>query len=113
VSSSNTILRYVRNLVAAECGRELTDRELLERFHGRREETAFAALVRRHGSMVWRLSLGILQNEQTYLWKPSVDPSRSDDFAKDVKSELRADTYLPKHNQDAWDRVPIPPTQLP
>jgi RNA polymerase sigma factor (sigma-70 family) len=63
-SQSNPVLRYVRNLAAAEYGRDLADRELLERFNDQCEEAAFTALVHRHGPMVLRVSRAILQNEQ-------------------------------------------------
>src|SRR5207302_8463786 len=46
------LLHRLPRLWAAEAARDLTDGELLERFLGRREETAFALLVQRHGPMV-------------------------------------------------------------
>ncbi|HZY88914.1 MAG TPA: sigma-70 family RNA polymerase sigma factor, partial [Gemmataceae bacterium] len=46
------LLHHLPRLWAAEAARDLTDGELLERFLGRREETAFAILVQRHGPMV-------------------------------------------------------------
>lgn len=46
------VLRVLRRLVAAGSGGDATDRQLLQRFAGRREEAAFAALVGRHGPMV-------------------------------------------------------------
>src|SRR4051812_35085488 len=33
--------------------RDVSDQELLRRFLGHRDETAFAALLHRHGSIVW------------------------------------------------------------
>jgi RNA polymerase sigma factor (sigma-70 family) len=45
---------------------ELTDKQLLDQFaerNGARAEAAFAALVRRHGSMVLRVCRGILRDE--------------------------------------------------
>ena len=45
----------------------LTDRQLVERFMARRDpvgESAFAALVQRHGPMVLRVCRGILRNHQ-------------------------------------------------
>ncbi|HEY7312320.1 MAG TPA: hypothetical protein VH643_23350 [Gemmataceae bacterium] len=48
----STVLRHIRCLVRAEqC--TPSDRECLERFAARREEEAFAVLVRRHGPMVY------------------------------------------------------------
>jgi RNA polymerase sigma factor (sigma-70 family) len=46
------LLYCLPRLWAAEAARDLTDGELLERFLSRREETAFAILVQRHGPMV-------------------------------------------------------------
>jgi RNA polymerase sigma factor (sigma-70 family) len=46
------LLRQVRTVVEACDAERLTDRELLRRFSERRDEAAFAALVRRHGPMV-------------------------------------------------------------
>jgi RNA polymerase sigma factor (sigma-70 family) len=43
---------------------EQTDRELLERFARRQDETAFAILVERHGPMVLAVCRRILDNEQ-------------------------------------------------
>jgi RNA polymerase sigma factor (sigma-70 family) len=47
----DTVLQQVRNLVGAP-GPELSDGQLLELFAARREQAAFAALVRRHGPLV-------------------------------------------------------------
>jgi RNA polymerase sigma factor (sigma-70 family) len=46
------VLHHVRTLVAASDAERTSDRELLRRFGERRDEAAFAALVRRHGPMV-------------------------------------------------------------
>jgi RNA polymerase sigma factor (sigma-70 family) len=43
---------FLRQLVAGRTCSDTTDRELLQRFAGQREEAAFAALVQRHGPMV-------------------------------------------------------------
>jgi RNA polymerase sigma factor (sigma-70 family) len=51
------LLRQLRQMVGAQAADDLTDRQLLERFVQRRDETAFAVLVRRHGPMV----LGVCQ----------------------------------------------------
>lgn len=61
---ASSVLRYIRRIVAAECAVDLPDRELLERFANRRDEAAYTALVRRHGPMVLRLCVRVLQNEQ-------------------------------------------------
>jgi RNA polymerase sigma factor (sigma-70 family) len=50
------VVRHLRTLVEAQTLLEATDDELLGRFTAKREEAAFAALLRRHGPMV--LSVG-------------------------------------------------------
>jgi RNA polymerase sigma factor (sigma-70 family) len=50
--SPGDLLQRLPRLWAADAALDLTDGELLERFLGRREETAFAILVQRHGPMV-------------------------------------------------------------
>jgi RNA polymerase sigma factor (sigma-70 family) len=50
-----------RDLASAE---DLTDEVLLERFTSRREETAFAVLVRRYGRLVLGVCRRVLQHEQ-------------------------------------------------
>src|SRR6516225_7344650 len=49
---ADLILGHIRKLVAAERDDQQSDAQLLERFAGQRDEAAFAALVRRHGSLV-------------------------------------------------------------
>src|SRR5947208_4201081 len=53
-SPSACILRYLGELPFAQVD-AAPDRELLERFTRGRDEEAFAALLRRHGPMVWRV----------------------------------------------------------
>jgi hypothetical protein len=48
----DTVLRHLRKLVGSP-GAEDGDGRLLERFLERRDEAAFAALLARHGPMVW------------------------------------------------------------
>jgi C-terminal peptidase prc len=47
-----TVLPHLRRLAGADAG-DLSDRQLLDRFTVGRDEDAFAALVRRHGPLVW------------------------------------------------------------
>lgn len=47
-----TVLRHIRHLAGGPGPVEMTDAELLERFVQHQDETAFEALVRRHGPMV-------------------------------------------------------------
>ncbi|HEY7155866.1 MAG TPA: sigma-70 family RNA polymerase sigma factor [Gemmataceae bacterium] len=61
---AGTILRHIRNLVDAETARKLTDAQLLQRFAVGREETAFAALMQRHGGLVWGVCQHLLHQEQ-------------------------------------------------
>src|SRR5262249_27268575 len=44
--------------------RGLPDGELLRRFVARQDQGAFAALVERHGPLVWRVCRGVLRQEQ-------------------------------------------------
>src|SRR5437773_2923622 len=54
MATGNTqqVVRQLRRLALREAA-ALTDGELLDGFIGQRDEAAFAALVRRHGPMVW------------------------------------------------------------
>ncbi|MCI0456279.1 MAG: sigma-70 family RNA polymerase sigma factor [Gemmataceae bacterium] len=58
----NDVLRYLHGLFATEAGSDLSDGELLEQFRASREETAFAILVQRHGSMVMNVCARVLKN---------------------------------------------------
>jgi RNA polymerase sigma factor (sigma-70 family) len=63
--SQNTVhdmLRHLRGLCETEAGRDLDDGQLLERFLVRREETAFAILVQRHGPMVLGVCRRVLKD---------------------------------------------------
>src|SRR5690348_16999416 len=57
------VLRHVRK-IAGEAAEQLPDAELLERFVARRDEAAFAALVRRHGAMVLGVCRRVLRQAQ-------------------------------------------------
>jgi RNA polymerase sigma-70 factor (ECF subfamily) len=58
------VVEYIRGLVVAPDLAPLTDSELLERFRVQRDESAFEALVRRHGPMVLGLCRRILHDPQ-------------------------------------------------
>jgi RNA polymerase sigma factor (sigma-70 family) len=59
----DTVLQHLRRATCPHDGASRTDGELLECFVGRHDETAFAALVRRHGPMVLGVCRRILRNE--------------------------------------------------
>src|SRR5262245_18368301 len=59
-----TVLRDLRRLLDGQGASELTDGELLRRFARRRDEAAFAALVARHGPLVWGVCRRALGGEQ-------------------------------------------------
>lgn len=61
---SGTLLRHLQKLTAIRGADAWTDRQLLDNFAGSRDETAFAALVSRHGPMVLRVCRRVLGHEQ-------------------------------------------------
>jgi RNA polymerase sigma factor (sigma-70 family) len=63
-AKSDTILRHLRDLTGLERWRGLSDAQLLRRFVGQRDETAFAALVGRHGPLVWGVCRQLLGHDQ-------------------------------------------------
>jgi RNA polymerase sigma factor (sigma-70 family) len=58
------IVRYLRKIVTDPQSDKQSDRQLLQKFLSRQDEVAFAALVRRHGSMVMAVCQSILHHEQ-------------------------------------------------
>src|SRR5262249_52905270 len=56
------ILQHIRKLAESQATDRLPDRELLGRFARQHDEDAFAALVRRHGPMVWHVCARVLGN---------------------------------------------------
>jgi DNA-directed RNA polymerase specialized sigma24 family protein len=63
-TTAGPILHLIRRLATDQRLRELPDQELLGRFSSGRDEAAFSALLRRHGSMVLDVCRNILGNEQ-------------------------------------------------
>jgi RNA polymerase sigma factor (sigma-70 family) len=61
-TSQRTILEPLRRAVLLRDGAGLTDGQLLECFLSRGDEDAFAALVRRHGPMVWGVCRRVLRS---------------------------------------------------
>jgi RNA polymerase sigma factor (sigma-70 family) len=58
------VLRHIRRLALPPVTHGLTDVQLLERFREGREESAFAALMQRHGGLVWGVCCHLLRQEQ-------------------------------------------------
>src|SRR6516225_5407667 len=57
----HTLMRHLKKLAA---GPQRTDRQLLEDFAACRDESAFTALLSRHGPMVLRVCRRVLRQEQ-------------------------------------------------
>jgi RNA polymerase sigma factor (sigma-70 family) len=53
--AAGTILGHIRRVIEAEAVKGLTDAELLRRYVAERDESAFAAILGRHGRLVWRV----------------------------------------------------------
>jgi RNA polymerase sigma factor (sigma-70 family) len=53
MAPATLLLQHIRHLATAAAVDDPPDRELLQRFMRDRDDQAFAALLRRHGSMVW------------------------------------------------------------
>jgi RNA polymerase sigma factor (sigma-70 family) len=60
---TSTILQHARRAALSQDGAGLTDAELLGCFVEHRDEGAFAALVRRHGPMVWGVCRRLLNQQ--------------------------------------------------
>ncbi len=61
-SQTSEVLQHLRRAVLLRDGAGLTDGQLLADYLGRRDEAALAALVRRHGPMVWGVCRRVLRN---------------------------------------------------
>jgi RNA polymerase sigma factor (sigma-70 family) len=59
-----TLLRHIHKLAAGPRSAHETDRQLLDHFAAQRDESAFTALVARHGPMVLRVCRRVLGHEQ-------------------------------------------------
>ncbi len=60
----NTLLHHIHKLAAGRQASQRSDPQLLDDFSIRRDESAFAALVSRHGPMVLRVCRRVLNHEQ-------------------------------------------------
>src|SRR5688572_28064495 len=56
------VLRHIRRIATGPGAGGEEDRQLLDRFINHRDETAFEAVVRRHGPMVLGVCRRVLQN---------------------------------------------------
>src|SRR6201982_1898319 len=63
-SQLGRVLQTLRSATVPPEGAGLTDGQLLECYVRGREEAAFAALVRRHGPMVWGVVRRVLRGHQ-------------------------------------------------
>ena len=61
-STLGEVLRVIHRMYALQGSSDLTDRELVERYMANQDETAFAALVKRHGPMVFGVSRRLLRD---------------------------------------------------
>jgi RNA polymerase sigma factor (sigma-70 family) len=61
-SQTSKVIHHLRRAVLLLDGAGLTDEQLLKDYLGRRDESALAALVRRHGPMVWGVCRRLLRN---------------------------------------------------
>jgi RNA polymerase sigma-70 factor (ECF subfamily) len=58
------LLRHIGRLISAPAGPPVSDGQLLDRFAGQRDGEAFAALMARHGALVWGVCRRVLGQEQ-------------------------------------------------
>src|SRR5215470_6552413 len=61
-SPANTVLHFLRRLVASREAGVTADGELLARFRAHRDEAAFAELMHRHGPMVFGVCRRVLHD---------------------------------------------------
>jgi RNA polymerase sigma factor (sigma-70 family) len=59
-----TVLRYIGRLAQTRADQDVSDQELLQRFCASHEDSAFAALMRRHGRLVWGVCRHVAEQEQ-------------------------------------------------
>src|SRR6266571_8067391 len=62
IGQLNGVIQHLRRAILLRDGAGLTDGQLLEDYLSRREEAALAALVCRHGPMVWGVCRRVLGN---------------------------------------------------
>ncbi len=59
-----SVVRHIRKLVALRATEEMTEHQLLQDFLARRDDRAFAVLVKRHGPLVLALCRRVLHHQQ-------------------------------------------------
>ena len=62
--SVTALERFIHHLVEDETIRRLTDAQLIERFAKRGDKAVFAALMHRHGRLVWGVCRHLLRHNQ-------------------------------------------------
>jgi RNA polymerase sigma factor (sigma-70 family) len=127
-TSSHTLIDYIRSLVHRRYDVADGDRELLYRFVARRDDDAFAALMRRHGPMVLNLARRITGDEQlaedvfqaTFLLlsqkahtirRPEALPCWLHGSAHRLAVQARR-SQLRHPQREAWAQPPSPPNPL-
>ena len=127
-TSSHTLIDYIRSLVHRRYDAPDGDRELLHRFVARRDEDAFAVLMRRHGPMVLNLARRITGDEQlaedvfqaTFLLlsqkahtirRPEALPCWLHGSAHRLGMQARR-SQLRHAQREAWVQPPSPPNPL-
>src|SRR5262245_12751614 len=63
-ASLTPVVRFIRRLASREAARDATDSQLVQCFEAERDEDAFAALLARHGPLVWSVCRRVLSNAQ-------------------------------------------------
>lgn len=63
-ATPSNLLQHVHKLFAAHAIDQLSDRQLLARFHAERDDSMFALLIRRHGPMVLSVCRRVIGHEQ-------------------------------------------------
>jgi RNA polymerase sigma factor (sigma-70 family) len=64
VAQLEPFVRHLRGVVEVQATKNMSDAQLLEQFVTGRDEAAFAALIHRHGGLVWQVCRHVLHQEQ-------------------------------------------------
>jgi len=130
--ATGVLLRQIHRLVQGNTPVPGTDAELLYRYAASRDEAAFAALVHRHGPMVWNACRRALRHHQdaedvyqatfivlarkaaTVQWRPSVRPvAVRRGPAIGVQSPLGSDPSAQRHDRRAGCPGPVGGNERP